>query len=150
MKPTKANFVTCVRNAIAALGCSSKQALNVVNSALGQMELSKVGEDKTGDIKVKIPKSDSVESTASVNVKPGSETYKSRLSAALMFAAWNDALAKAEKLCPTMTVSIEPDSMFGKWLKQVAPGKTGTDSVPSETVPNSEQVTPTDTTTVSQ
>lgn len=121
MKPTKLNFTTSVRDAITQAGYSYTKALNVVNSELGKLAKTSTGEDKTGDVKVKIPKTEGLESSTSVRVQPGAETWEVKgTNAALMFVAWNDAIAKAEKLCPTMELIIPKDTMFDKWLSKVA------------------------------
>ena len=120
MKATRLNFCTPVRNAIETLGLSYVMALNVCNTALGQMAAKGNAETKTKDLKVKLYKSEGSDNTASVNVSE-TQKFEAKLNIALLFVGWNDAVAKCEKLCPTMSVTV--GESFETWLRKVATPK---------------------------
>lgn len=123
--PSKSNFCTSVREAIAALDCSSVMALNAVKSALGEMKAT--NGDRltavTSKVKIRIYKDEDKPSKATTSVKVSALKYESGASTALRFSSWDDTLAESEVLCPEQSVRIKPDSEFGLWLKRIATPK---------------------------
>lgn len=123
--PSKSNFCTSVREAIAALNCSSVMALNAVKSALGEMKMT--NGDKltatTGKVKIKVYKDENRASEATTSVKISAAKFLSGATTAMRFSSWDDMLADSEVLCPEQSVRIKPDSEFGLWLKRVATPK---------------------------
>ena len=123
--PSKSNFCTAIREAIGALGCSSVMALNAVKSALGEMKM--VNGDKltatTGKVKIRVYKDEDKESKASTSVKTSAVKFESKASTALRFSSFDDTIAEAESLQPTMSIRFTADSEFAMWLKRVATPK---------------------------
>ena len=130
MKPEKYNFCGCVRNAVIALGCSTVKLMNVINSELGKMKVSKTREDSIGDVKIS-KATKKKDAASSVTVKPGSVTFTGTANIALAFMAWNDIVAKAEKLMPTMQVQL--GDIYIPWVKKVAT-KDATETTEEEVI----------------
>jgi len=113
-KPTRANFNQVVRDALTLAGYSHYKVLNACNSALGELTLTKQGEDKTKEVKITGRK----EPKLAVNVQPGTEQYSTHhFTMPLQFVAWNDGLNAAIKVSSDFSVTIP--KMFTDWLDRL-------------------------------
>jgi hypothetical protein len=108
------NLNSPVRASLEAEGYSTVAVLNACNSHLGKLKSRQTGEDKRGDMAVKV-KSDK----ATLTVKPGSVQFSGVADIVNTFIAYHDAIAKAHKLANMDNAGTIP-SVFSSWLNGFA------------------------------
>lgn len=118
---TKANFSETTRKGLEVSGFSNVKVLNVVNSSLGQMKVSKTGDDKTGDIRYKLTKK--TEYVAGT-LRQGSIQFKDKATIERCFAAMDDSIKALEAFKSIgLEITVSFTGEIKEWLDKVGHNK---------------------------
>jgi hypothetical protein len=104
-------FAASISVALYNLQVDSSKVLNIVNTELGKMTISKENEITPGKVSAKKDRVD-----ASINM--GTLKLRGVLNTATRFAALNSKALELQKISPSIELNIPANSEFGLWLSQ--------------------------------